>query len=115
MARHDFAHVLPPAPAGFGLRNRLPPRLAFEFDVSEQVAGVLIEKDRVSADAVREQRFFQLRPDRAVPPGVFGVLIRMHGHSESFANHDGANVPERRGFITPETRLAIPGETFPAA
>ena len=63
--RHEVAHVSPPFLANFGFGDCLPLGFVFKLDVGEELASLGVEEDGVGFYSVVEERFFQVRPDRA--------------------------------------------------
>lgn len=84
---HELAHVGPPAAADFRLCNRFPPGLVFDLCVGEELMRLRVEENRVRAYTVCGENALKLRPDRVVPPLVFGFNAGMEGHDEGFADH----------------------------
>src|SRR5690606_20008741 len=95
--------------------NRVPLLDRLEFHMGEQIARMGIEKDGIAAHPVSAQNFFQLRPDRVVPPFILGVLLPVHPHAKCFPDHAGpqlSGVASTSSFSTTSCRIkssALPG------
>src|SRR6188474_3647523 len=86
IGRHQIAHVSPPPLAYVRRRDGTPLLFAFELDVAEQMIGGGIEKDRVRAHAVLEERALEILPDGLMPADVLSLLTGMDRHAKRFAH-----------------------------
>src|SRR5690348_895401 len=94
--------MLPPAPASFGLSDRVPARFVFELDISEQPVGLPIKEDRVIAHTMRLEHSLKLRPDRVVPLAVLRLGAAIDRHDEGFSDHPDSDkgLTETRSSMT---------------
>jgi len=87
VARHDRAHVAPPAAANLGLGDGRPAFLVLDLHVGKELPRLGMQEDGIFVDAVSGQHVGQFAPDRLMPPDIFGFLPGVHAHDEGFADH----------------------------
>ena len=87
IARHDVAHVFPPALAFRSRSHRRPPDFICDLHVAEQLPRLRVEKDRVIGGTMGLQDRLKIGPNRPVPTFIFGFKTGIDGHDKGFANH----------------------------
>ena len=94
---HDVAHMLPPLLAFGGSGDGLPPSLILDLNVTKELMGFGVKKNRVVVCSVLLEERFQIRPDRIVAMFVLLFFSSVNGHYESLADnfHGFVSMPSR--------------------
>ena len=84
---HNIAHVLPPLLAFGGSGDGMPTSLILDLNVTKELAGFGVKKNRVVVYPVLLEDGFQIRPDRIVAFFVLLFFSSVNGHYKGFTDH----------------------------
>jgi len=79
--------VLPPLLAFGGSSDGLPPSLILDFNVTKELAGFGMKKNRVVVCPVLLEDRFQIWPDRIVAMFVLFFFSSLNGHYKGLTDH----------------------------
>jgi hypothetical protein len=87
VCRHDVLHIRPPAAAGVRFGNCLPLCLRLDLRVCKKAVRLVIEKNRIIANAVTFQNLSKIFPQFVVPANIFFAAARVDRHQKRLAYH----------------------------